>query len=141
MLKGLWKNLYFLITVALIFQFGCGTLLYPERRGQRSGRIDPGVAILDGVGLLLFVIPGLIAFAIDFSTGAIYLPGTARGSWEAPEMDNVRQVRFDPEHSSLSDIEGIIKKETGCEVKFGQDTEVFELNSVQDMVAHLSLRP
>jgi len=55
---------------------GCGTILYPERRGQTGGRIDVGVAVLDGVGLLLFLVPGLVAFAIDFSTGAIYLPGT-----------------------------------------------------------------
>ena len=53
---------------------GCGTLLYPERKGQTGGRIDPSVAILDGLGLLLFLIPGLIAFAVDFSNGTIYLP-------------------------------------------------------------------
>jgi hypothetical protein len=54
---------------------GCGTLFYPERRGQISGQIDPLVAALNGVGILFYVVPGLIAFAIDFTTGAIYLPG------------------------------------------------------------------
>lgn len=29
---------------------------------------------LDTLGLLLFFIPGVIAFAVDFTTGAIYLP-------------------------------------------------------------------
>jgi hypothetical protein len=29
---------------------------------------------LDGVGLLFFFVPGIIAFAVDFMTGAIYLP-------------------------------------------------------------------
>ncbi|MFA5678121.1 MAG: polyribonucleotide nucleotidyltransferase [Pseudomonas sp.] len=52
----------------------CGTVFYPERRGQISGEIDPGVAILNGIGLLFYVIPGLIAFAVDFTTGAIYFP-------------------------------------------------------------------
>lgn len=34
------------------------------------------VVALDAVGLLFYVIPGLIAFGIDFATGAIYLePG------------------------------------------------------------------
>ena len=61
---------------------GCGTLLYPERRGQRGGRIDPAVAILDGVGCLLFLIPGLIAFAVDFHQGTIYLPGTQASAGE-----------------------------------------------------------
>lgn len=52
----------------------CGTLFYPDRRGQIDGRIDPSIAILDAFGLLLYIVPGLIAFGIDFATGAIYLP-------------------------------------------------------------------
>ncbi len=53
---------------------GCGTLFYPERRGQLNGQIDPAVAALNAIGILFYVVPGLIAFAIDFATGAIYLP-------------------------------------------------------------------
>lgn len=54
---------------------GCGTLLHGERRGQpHSDQLDWGVVVLDSLGLLLFVIPGIAAFAVDFSTGAIYLP-------------------------------------------------------------------
>jgi hypothetical protein len=65
------------LTVALAVQItGCGTLLYPERKGQRDGRVDTTVALLDGIGLLFFIIPGLIAFLIDFDNGTIYLPGT-----------------------------------------------------------------
>lgn len=59
---------------ALVPAGACGTLIHPERRGQSSGRIDPGIAILDAIGLLFWIIPGLIAFAVDFSTGAIYMP-------------------------------------------------------------------
>lgn len=63
-----------LTAVLLVQMSGCGTLFYPERRGQLNGQIDPAVAALDAIGILFFVIPGLIAFAIDFSTGAIYEP-------------------------------------------------------------------
>ncbi len=64
-----------MLTAALVTQLSaCGTLLYPERRGQIDGQIDPAIAVLNGIGILFYVIPGLIAFAIDFSTGAIYLP-------------------------------------------------------------------
>ncbi|MCQ4346211.1 polyribonucleotide nucleotidyltransferase [Pseudomonas stutzeri] len=64
-----------LLAASLLAQLaGCGTLFYPERRGQLKGQIDPAVAALNGIGILFFVIPGLIAFAIDFATGAIYLP-------------------------------------------------------------------
>ena len=54
----------------------CGSIFYPDRRGQIDGKIDPAIAVLDAVGLLFYVIPGLIAFAVDFATGAIYFePG------------------------------------------------------------------
>ncbi|GAA3976024.1 polyribonucleotide nucleotidyltransferase [Allohahella marinimesophila] len=66
----------FAIATALVTQLAaCGTILHPERKGQRGGNIDPAIAVLDGIGLLFFLIPGIIAFAIDFSNGTIYLPG------------------------------------------------------------------
>ncbi len=52
----------------------CGTILYPERRGQAKGKIDADIVILDAVGLLFFFVPGVVAFAVDFATGTIYLP-------------------------------------------------------------------
>ncbi len=62
-----------LVAVLLTQITACGTLFYPDRRGQIDGKIDPLVAGLDAVGILFFVIPGLIAFGVDFATGAIYL--------------------------------------------------------------------
>ena len=54
---------------------GCGSLMHSERCGQPHGRdIDWKVVALDGLGLILFFIPGVVAFAVDFYTGAIYLP-------------------------------------------------------------------
>ena len=52
----------------------CGSIFYPDRRGQIEGKIDPVIAGANAIGILFYVIPGLIAFAIDFATGAIYLP-------------------------------------------------------------------
>ncbi len=52
----------------------CGTLFFPDRRGQIEGKVDPLVVGLDAIGILFYVIPGLIAFGVDFATGAIYLP-------------------------------------------------------------------
>ena len=43
---------------------GCGTVFHPERKGQVSGRIDPVVAIANGVGLLFFIVPGVVAYAV-----------------------------------------------------------------------------
>ena len=71
---------------ALLVSTACGTILYPERHGQRSGRVDPAVLIFDGAFLLLFVIPGLVALGVDFHTGAIYLPrgGGKVARWHVP---------------------------------------------------------
>ncbi|WP_105103858.1 hypothetical protein [Microbulbifer pacificus] len=52
----------------------CGYFLYPERKGQSGGRVDPVVVILDGAGLLFGILPGIVAFAVDITNGTIYLP-------------------------------------------------------------------
>jgi hypothetical protein len=59
---------------------GCATILYPERRGNRSGVIDVGPLILDILWFIPGIIPGIIALAVDFSTGAIYLGGKRRAA-------------------------------------------------------------
>jgi len=133
MVKKLVNTLYVLVCVVLIVQLaGCGTMMYPERKGQKSGRIDAGVAVLDGLCLLLFIIPGVIAFAADFSNGTIYLPGTARGSLD---LNNIKQVKFDPKHYTNATIEKIIKEETGYSVKLGQENmQISRLKSIDDMM-------
>ena len=65
-----------LLTAAIGLQVaGCGTLLYPERRGQVGGRLDVGVAVMDGLLCLLFIVPGVVAYIVDFGNGAIYEGG------------------------------------------------------------------
>lgn len=138
MVKKLVKTLYVLVCAVLIAQMaGCGTLMYPERRGQKSGRIDVGVAVLDGIGLLFFIIPGLIAYAIDFSEGTIYLPA---GSTRRPlDIKDIKQVKFDPKHYNARTIEKIIKRETGHTVKLSRDNiEVYKLKSLDDMMTRFA---
>ena len=63
------------VVAALLTQLtACGTLFFPDRRGQIEGKVDPVIVALDAIGILFYVIPGLIAFGVDFATGAIYLP-------------------------------------------------------------------
>ena len=79
-----------LIVAALLTQLtACGTLFFPDRRGQIEGRIDPVVAGLNAIGILFYVIPGLIAFGIDFATGAIYLPGGLTSQVDPQDLQNV----------------------------------------------------
>ncbi len=93
----------------------CGTILYPERRNQKVGHVDAGIAILDAIWLLVGIIPGIIAFAVDFSTGAIYLPNTERASIDGK---NMRIVHFDPKTTTPKMVEEIISKETGKDFHF-----------------------
>jgi hypothetical protein len=138
MLEQLTKAINVFLSLLLIFQLtGCGTILYPERKGQKDGRIDIGVAVLDGIGLLFFLIPGIIAYAVDFNNGTIYLPGgTLRTS---TDMKNIRQVKFDPKTSSLASIERIITKETGRMVKLDADNvKVTKLKSTDEMMTQFA---
>jgi hypothetical protein len=66
-----------LLALSFALPLGCGTLLYRERVGQPRGKLDAFVVMLDSIALVYFVVPGLIAFAVDFATGAIYLPREA----------------------------------------------------------------
>ena len=70
-----------LAIIVLFTSPACGTLMFSQRQDQpHSDRLDPNILILDGVGLLFFVVPGLVAFGIDFYTGAVYLPhGVEKG--------------------------------------------------------------
>lgn len=92
------------VSVALVTQLtACGTLFYPERKGQSQGRLDPGIVALDGVGLLLFIIPGLIAFGIDFYNGTIYLPGGKSASLTPEELDALQKNK-QVDESALKNI-------------------------------------
>ena len=73
----------------------CGTILYPERKGQVNGQIDPAIAVMDGIGLLFFLVPGVIAFAVDFSNGTIYLPHGKRSHLTTSELRQYRAGKLE----------------------------------------------
>ena len=84
------KLITLFISTGLILNLtACGTILHPERKGQTSGRLDAGVVLLDAVGLLFFFVPGVIAFAVDFSNGTIYLPDGYTQNLTDEEMQSV----------------------------------------------------
>ena len=122
-----------LVAALAIQTAGCGTILHPERRGQKGGRLDAGIVVLDAIGLLFFIIPGVIAFAVDFSNGTIYLPGGGRGA--------LSEVQFDKTGDSKATVEAIILARTGYAVKLGQaDMQVVALGSLDEMRARFDSR-
>ncbi len=70
------KNFVIVFVLILFVLSSCGTILYPERRGHKGGELDPAVVVLDALGLLFFIIPGVVSFAVDFDTGCIYMGGS-----------------------------------------------------------------
>ena len=116
-MKTKWtKNGVLTVAMAgiLLLDTSCGTLMYPERKGQISGRIDPGIAVLDGIGLLFFVVPGVIAFAVDFSNGTIYLP-PGESSMQNGRYDSADRVvvRVDGRELTRPYIERLVREHTG----------------------------
>ncbi len=86
------------VLMSLVLQLAaCGTLMFPERRGQKAGEIDVKVAILDGILLVFGIIPGVVAYIVDFSTGAIYLPAGKKNHLVQGEYDQITVIRVPPE--------------------------------------------
>ncbi|WP_120996699.1 polyribonucleotide nucleotidyltransferase [Stutzerimonas urumqiensis] len=125
------------LAAALFTQLSaCGTLLYPDRRGQIEGRIDPAVAVLDAIGLLFYVIPGLIAFGIDFATGAIYLP---EGEYSvAPER--LQEAVGEDGQIDTARLKAIIEADTGRSLPLDDPRLIRHQGSLEQLAAY-GLRP
>ncbi len=114
----------------------CGTLFFPDRRGQIEGQIDPLVAGLDAVGILFYVIPGLIAFGIDFATGAIYLPNDEYSVAPEKLQDAIgADGRIDQ-----AKLKAIIARETGQQLPLDDPRLIQHRGSLQQLAAY-GLRP
>ncbi len=115
--------------VSLTALVGCGTVFHPERKGQMSGRIDPVVAIANGVGLLFFIVPGVIAYAVDFSNGTIYLPGTQ----DSASVDTL----FLDVNMDVATLERLLSEKTGQLVSL--DSELLRVEEVESLDEALAL--
>ena len=121
-------------TILILQTSACGMLLYPERQGQTKGQIDVGVAALDAAGLLLFIVPGLVAFGVDFINGTIYLPSSSQAA--------VQTIDMDPASLNSGQIEGIIASETGHEVNLaGPDIRLIAVDTQAELLAGLQSAP
>lgn len=115
--------------VSITALVGCGTLFHPERKGQASGRIDPAIAIANGVGLLFFIVPGVIAYAVDFSNGTIYLPsGHTSAGVDALKLE---------EDMDVATLERLLSEKSGKPVSL--DSELLRVEEVASLDEALAL--
>ena len=113
---------------------GCGTIFYPERIGQTHGPLDWKVVALDTVGLLLFLVPGVIAFIVDFHNGTIYLPPEQVPMYDAPVLS--KKARVEKDDLTLSGIETAVNKHTDLDLSLQEGTYVTrKLQSLADYPA------
>ena len=84
------------------------------------------------LGLLLFVVPGVVAFAVDFGTGAIYLPsGSAR--LEHDKIQNMEVTKVDREALTQNEIQSLIAHKMGDTVDLtSPEVKVAEFSNSQE---------
>ena len=117
--KTFTRRQFFLASTAglCVTTSGCGTLLYPERVGQRRGdfdNIDWTVVGMNTIGLVLFVVPGLIAFAIDFHNGSLFYPSGHYGQLQPSEL---KSKSFPTQNVSVTMVEQAISEEVGKPIR------------------------
>ena len=97
---------------------GCGTLMYPERRGQPAGPLDWTVVGMDAIGLLFFFVPGVIAFAVDFNNGTIYLPQNEYGAADQEHTHaKLTSISIQRDRLSHREIGLVVSKHSGRDVR------------------------
>ena len=127
-----------LVATLLTQLTACGSIFYPDRRGQIDGKIDPAIAVLDAVGLLFYVIPGLIAFAVDFTTGAIYFEPGKTAQQVAPEK--LQQAIGADGQVDNAKLQTILQTELGRSFPLDDPRLIQHKGSAQQLAA-LGLQP
>ncbi|MGY2201092.1 polyribonucleotide nucleotidyltransferase [Pseudomonas gingeri] len=126
-----------LVATLLTQLTACGSIFFPDRRGQIEGKIDPLVAGLDAIGILFYVLPGLIAFGIDFATGAIYLPGGTTAQIAPQKLHEAIGADGQVDNTKL---QAIIQTELGQTLPLNDPRLIQHKGSLQQLAMY-GLRP
>jgi hypothetical protein len=95
------------------------------------------VAALNAVGILFYVIPGLIAFGIDFATGAIYLPNGQNAQVDPQDLRKVVDAEGKIDNARLK---ALIEQQTGHSLPL-DDPRLIRSNASAEQLAAHGLRP
>lgn len=76
------------------------------------------MAIMDAACLVFFVIPGIIAFAVDFTTGAIYLSGNRQRTGISPNTEENIVIHFDKETFNADTVVMLVEQNIGIHINF-----------------------
>ena len=112
-----------LSAAVLLFSSGCGTLFFSHRIGKKSStEVDNKVFFTNCVLCLFGIIPGVVAFILDYDNGTIYYTEAELipdedlyGQFKAGNMNKVACSRMDPREIAL-----ILSKLTGKHITPGE---------------------
>jgi hypothetical protein len=141
--KRFIKVLSVIVLGAFVIQIaGCGTIFYPERRGQTvHGGIDIVVAVTDSLWFIAFIIPGFIAWGIDLYTGALYMPPGQTRLTSQPNNPDMVVVKVNPKQLDQKMIEQIVSKHVGQNINLDDpNVQILRFNGTDadDFKAFLS---
>ena len=122
-----------LVATLLTQLTACGTLFYPDRRGQIEGKVDPVIVALDAIGILFYVIPGLIAFGVDFATGAIYYPGGTTAQVDPAKLKPAVNADGSIDNSKLQTI---LESELGQRLPLNDPRLIQHRGSVEQLASY-----
>lgn len=122
-----------LVATLLTQLTACGTLFYPDRRGQIEGKVDPVIVALDAIGILFYVIPGLIAFGVDFATGAIYYPGGTTAQVDPAKLKPAVNADGSIDNSKL---QAILESELGQRLPLNDPRLIQHRGSVEQLASY-----
>lgn len=80
--------------LALALLPSCARIMHPERVGNSNGEIDIGPLVVDCLLFIPGIVPGVIALAVDFGTGAIFI--NSRSS-EIPRVERSGALALRPQ--------------------------------------------
>ena len=95
------------------------------------------MAGFNAIGILFYVLPGLIAFGIDFATGAIYLPGGLTSQVDPQDLHDLVDAdgKVDP-----AKLKALIEVQTGHTLPLDNPRLIQHSGSVEQL-ARYGLRP
>ena len=89
----MYRRLLAISLVASLSFYGCGTILKEDRINKpHSSQLDWRIVLLDGIGLFFYVLPGVIAYAVDYSNGTLFLPAGRSLKLSGLSEDEIREA-------------------------------------------------
>ncbi|KPW77604.1 hypothetical protein [Pseudomonas amygdali] len=110
----------------------CGSIFYPDRRGQIDGKVDPAIAALDAFALLFYIVPGVIAFVVDFATGAIYYAPGEHAQIDPQKLQKAIKADGSVDNTKL---QAIIETELGRSLPLNDPRLIQHKGSVEQLAA------